>query len=117
LRDGSSTTTITENTQPSAIFKPVNQAFAVWEKRSDRAWSLDVSVEGKKDRVVTVAMFGRLNEIELHNHGDGSQFNRGSFFFQEKQWTQTRMADVMHEVASRSIHCYFSEHGKAALRQ
>ncbi|HEY5044938.1 MAG TPA: EcoRI family type II restriction endonuclease [Solirubrobacteraceae bacterium] len=69
------------------------------------------------DRVVTMAMFGPLNEIELHNRGDGGQFNRGSFFFQEKQWTQARMADVMHEVASRSIHYYFSKHGKAAFRQ
>jgi type II restriction enzyme len=69
------------------------------------------------DRVSTIAMFGRLNEIGLYNRGDGGQFNRGSFFFQEKQWTQTRMADVMHEVASRSIHYYFSKHGKAAFRQ
>jgi type II restriction enzyme len=67
------------------------------------------------DRVVTVAMFGRLNEIELHNRGEGGRFNRGSFFFQERRWTQTRMANIMHEVASRSIHYYFSKHGKAAF--
>jgi type II restriction enzyme len=67
------------------------------------------------DRVVTMAMFGPLNEIELHNRGDGGRFNRGSFFFQEKAWTQTRMAAEMYEVASRSIHYYFSKHGKAAF--
>jgi type II restriction enzyme len=67
------------------------------------------------DRVVTMAMFGPLNEIELHNRGDGGRFNRGSFFFQEKPWTQTRMAKEMYEVASRSIHYYFSKHGKAAF--
>lgn len=66
------------------------------------------------DRVVTMAMFGPLNEIELHNHG---QFNRGSFFFQEKKWTQTRMAEEMYEVASRSIYYYFSKYGKAAFRR
>jgi type II restriction enzyme len=59
-------------------------------------------------------MFGPLNEIELSNRG---QFNRGSFFFQEKKWTQTRMADIMYEVADRSIHYYFSKYGKAAFRQ
>jgi type II restriction enzyme len=47
------------------------------------------------DRVVTVAMFGRLNEIALHNRGDGGRFNRGSFFFQEKEWTQARMTKIM----------------------
>lgn len=69
------------------------------------------------DRVSTIAMFGELNEIGIYNSGDGGRFNRGSFFFQEKQWTQTRMANVMYEVASRSIHYYFSKHGKAAFRQ
>ena len=68
------------------------------------------------DRVLTMAMFGPLNEIELYNRGDCGRFNRGSFFFQEKKWTQTRMTDVMYEVASRSIHYYFSKHGKAAFR-
>ncbi len=66
------------------------------------------------DRVVTVAMFGPLNEIELSNRG---QFNRGSFFFQEKKWTQKSMTDIMYEVADRSIHYYFSKYGKAAFRR
>jgi len=69
------------------------------------------------DRVVTVAMFGPLNEIELHNRGDGGRFDRGSFFFQEKQWTQKRMTDIMYEIADRSIHYYFSKYGKAAFRR
>jgi type II restriction enzyme len=67
------------------------------------------------DRVVTMAMFGPLNEIELHNRGDGGLFNRGSFFFREKAWTETLMAREMHEIANRSIHYYFSKHGKRAF--
>jgi len=69
------------------------------------------------DRVGTIAMFGRLNEIELYNSGNGGLFNRGSFFFQEKKWTQTRMADILYEVADRSIHYHFSKYGKAAFRR
>ena len=34
------------------------------------------------DRVVTMAMFGSLNEISLFNVG---MFDRGSFYFQEKK--------------------------------
>lgn len=69
------------------------------------------------DRVVTMAMFGPLNEIELYNRGEGGRFNRGSFFFQEKQWTQKRMAEIMYEIADRSVHYYFSKYGKAAFRR
>lgn len=69
------------------------------------------------DRVVAMAMFGPLNEICLYNEGKNGRFNRGSFFFREKEWTQRQMARVMYEVASRSIYYYFSKHGKAAFRR
>ena len=68
-----------------------------------------------RDRVVTIAMFGPLNEICVVNQGDGKRFNRGSFFFREKEWRWEEMADVMHEVARRSIHYYFAKLGQDAF--
>ena len=69
------------------------------------------------DRVVTVAMFGPLNKIHLTNEGDNGQFNRGSFFFREKQWTAREMRDVMWTIAERSIFYYFSKYGKERFKQ
>lgn len=63
------------------------------------------------DRVRTIAMFGPLNEICVVNQGEGGRFNRGSFFFREQPWTAEEMADVMAEVARRSIHYYFAKLG------
>jgi type II restriction enzyme len=63
------------------------------------------------DRVITIAMFGPLNEVSVVNLGDGGLFNRGSFFFREDEWTRDEMAEVMLEVARRSIHYYFAKFG------
>ncbi len=63
---------------------------------------------------MTIAMFGRLNEISVVNLGDGGRFNRGSFFFREEEWSQTEMVDVMYDIASRSIHYYFAKFGADA---
>jgi len=68
-----------------------------------------------RDRVVTIAMFGPLNEICVLNQGDGKRFNRGSFFFREEEWKRRKMADVMHEIARRSIHYYFAKLGQDAF--
>lgn len=65
-----------------------------------------------RDRVVTIGMFGPLNRIQIFNQGDKEQFNRGSFFFREQRWTAEEMADVMHEIAQRSIYYYFSKYGE-----
>lgn len=62
-------------------------------------------------RVVTIAMFGTLNEIHLHAEGEGGSFNRGSFFFRREAWTDTEMEDVMYEISSRSILYYRSKYG------
>ena len=67
------------------------------------------------DRVVTIAMFGPLNRIALHNDGEGGQFNRGSFFFREDPWTAKEMANRLFKVAERSIYYYFSEFGPEAF--
>jgi type II restriction enzyme len=64
------------------------------------------------DRVVTMAMFGSLNEISLFNVG---MFDRGSFYFQEKKWSVKKMEAVMYEVASRSIDYYRAKYGRRAF--
>lgn len=63
------------------------------------------------DRVLTMAMFGPLNELCVVNKGEGGRFNRGSFFFREDPWTAQEMAVEMFKVAQRSIHYYFAELG------
>lgn len=64
------------------------------------------------DRVVTIAMFGPLNQIHLANEGTQGQFNRGSFFFQEESWSAEAMSDVMWTIAERSVYYYFAKYGK-----
>jgi len=64
------------------------------------------------DRVVTIAMFGKLNEVYLDNKGS---FNRGSFFFRREKWTIDEMTDKMYNIAERSIFYYFSKYGKEAF--
>ncbi len=63
------------------------------------------------DRVVTIAMFGPLNRVSVVNEGDDQQFNRGSFFFRNNEWSVDEMTDVMFDIASRSVHYYFARHG------
>ena len=63
------------------------------------------------DRVTTIAMFGPLNRINVVNQGESGMFNRGSFFFRENRWTVDEMAELMFEVASRSVHYYFARYG------
>lgn len=64
------------------------------------------------DRVTTIAMFGPLNKLQVHNQGETGAFNRGSFFFREEQWTIEEMSDLMFEVAKRSIYYYFARYGE-----
>lgn len=64
------------------------------------------------DRVSTIAMFGELNEVRATNEGPHGRFNRGSFFFRAEPWTEEEMAEVMLEVARRSIHYYFAAYGE-----
>jgi type II restriction enzyme len=68
------------------------------------------------DRVITVAMFGPLNEISVLNVGEAGLFNRGSFFFREPEWSRDEMAEVMYEVATRAIHYYLAKLGEEAFR-
>ncbi len=63
------------------------------------------------DRVTTIAMFGHLNKTYLHDQ-DGGRFDRGSFYFREKLWTVAEMAEIMTDIAVRSVLYYFSKYGK-----
>lgn len=68
------------------------------------------------DRVVTIAMFGPLNEINVVSQGEHGRFNRGSFFFREEKWTDHEMATIMYEVGKRSLHYYFAKYGEQHFR-
>ncbi len=68
------------------------------------------------DRVVTIAMFGPLNKIQVVNQGERGQFNRGSFFFKVEAWTPEEMAEIMHEIARRSVHYHFAKYGEDRFR-
>lgn len=63
------------------------------------------------DRVKTIAMFGELNELHLHNEGPNGLFNRGTYYFREKQWTEEEMFHHSYEIARRSILYYISKYG------
>jgi type II restriction enzyme len=64
------------------------------------------------DRIVTIAMFGKLNKTYLHNEGEAVKFNRGSFYFRNEKWSINEMVDIMHDIAERSTQYYFSKYGK-----
>lgn len=67
------------------------------------------------DRVSTIAMFAPLNTVEVANLGEHGKFNRGSFFFRVETWQPEEMADILFDVAQRSIYYYFSKHGEKSF--
>jgi type II restriction enzyme len=68
------------------------------------------------DRVITISMFGKLNIIRVHNEGPNGIFNRGSFYFREKLWTPSEMAEKMKEIAEKSVYYYFSKYGEKEFK-
>lgn len=62
-----------------------------------------------RDRVSTMAMFGKLNTTYLHNE-EGGKFNRGSFYFRPARWSVNEMVAVMQDIAERSVLYYFSKY-------
>ena len=69
------------------------------------------------DRVSTIAMFGRLNEIHLHVDGlPHARFDRGSFFFRHAAWTTKEMREPMLEVAKGAVYYYFSKYGEDCFK-
>lgn len=67
------------------------------------------------DRVSTMAMFGHLNKTYLHDT-EGGVFDRGSFYFRQERWAISEMADVMKDIAVRSVYYYFSKYGESSFR-
>ena len=67
------------------------------------------------DRVKTIAMFGTLNEIHLHNEGPDGVFNRGTYFFRVAEWTEDEMYVRALDIARRSIFYYFSKYGEESF--
>ena len=66
------------------------------------------------DRVVTIAMFGHLNKEYVHALG-GDRFNRGSFYFREKVWTEKEMGQLCYSIAEKAVFYYFSKYGKESF--
>lgn len=64
------------------------------------------------DRVTTIAMFGHLNKTYLHALGPHGIFDRGSFYFRETGWSIDEMAEIMTDIAKRSVQYYFSKYGE-----
>jgi type II restriction enzyme len=64
------------------------------------------------DRVITISMFGKLNRIRVHNEGPNGIFNRGSFYFREKLWSPSEMAEKMIDIAEKSVYYYYSKYGE-----
>ena len=67
------------------------------------------------DRVSAMAMFGELNTTYLHNEERG-KLNRGSFYFREDPWSIQEMANVMTDIAERSVLYYQSKYGERHFR-
>lgn len=65
------------------------------------------------DRVITIAMFGELNVEHLHNE---PPFNRGSFYFRAKQWTENEMFALSEHAAVSAVFYYFSKYGEESFR-
>ncbi|GGL95077.1 hypothetical protein GCM10010840_36430 [Deinococcus aerolatus] len=64
------------------------------------------------DRVTTIAMFGKLNHEHLHNTGLKGIFDRGTFYFREKEWDEAEMTDKCYSIAEKSVFYYYSKHGE-----
>ena len=64
------------------------------------------------DRVLTIAMFGKMNEDHTSNMGPNGIFNRGSYYFRSDYWTAGEMKTILYDVAKRSIFYYFAKYGE-----
>lgn len=67
------------------------------------------------DRVVTIAIFGKLNKVYLHDVAHLPQFKRGSYFFRAEEWTTEEMYERCFDIARRSVFYYFSKYGEDAF--
>ena len=68
------------------------------------------------DRIITIAMFGELNQDHTANDGPNGIFNRGSYYFRGPYWSASEMYDILFEVAKRSMYYYFAKYGERLFR-
>lgn len=61
------------------------------------------------DRVVTIAEFGKLNQINIHNT---EHTKRGSYYFRKDPFIIDELVNIMCQIAEASIYYYFSKYGK-----
>lgn len=64
------------------------------------------------DRVVIIAIFGKLNTVYLHDVANLPQFKRGTYYFRVEEWTEEEMFQRCLDIARRSIFYYFSKYGE-----
>lgn len=67
------------------------------------------------DRVVTIAMFGKLCKVYLHDSGEYGLFDRGSYFFRAQPWSVKEMSEVMIEIAEGALLYYMSKYGRRSF--
>lgn len=66
------------------------------------------------DRVLTIAEFGALNTDHTYNVGP---FNRGSYYFRDREWTAEEIYDILYDVAKKSIYYYFAKYGDDTFKE
>lgn len=67
------------------------------------------------DRVSVIALFSRLNSINVLNEGLNGIFQRGSFFFRVKKWTAEEMTPILIEIATTSIEHYMAKYSDSSF--
>jgi type II restriction enzyme len=67
--------------------------------------------------VVTIHIFGKLNVSSLFNQGENGKFNQGSFYFRQERWSVAEMADIMFDIAKKSIFYYFAKYGESSFKE
>jgi type II restriction enzyme len=68
------------------------------------------------DRVLTIAMFGNLNQEHTMNVGPHNEFNRGSYYFRGPYWTADEMYARLMPVARKAVFYYFSKYGDSYFK-
>lgn len=67
------------------------------------------------DRVITIAMFGKLGRTVVHDEGGNGDFDRGSFYFKVPEWTENDMYLICADICERAVYYYMSKYGEEAV--
>ncbi len=68
-----------------------------------------------RDRVVSIAQYGKLNTTYLHNSA-GGRIARGSFYFRKDPWSISEMTEIMLPIARGSVNYYLDKYGADYFR-